>query len=68
MAKKHKDVSKRVRNSVVAQFKKLINKYGRRDVWLVTKHHFDVLVMQDKLEESIKYKERELEKLKRMKK
>jgi len=60
----YKKVKKRAINSIIAQLNKLIRKYGVKEVWLVTKHHFDEIAKENKLKKTIKEKENELAELK----
>ena len=67
MVRVYTDVSKRARNSINSQIKKLIKKYGSKEVRLVSAKIFEKEVKQKKLEDEIARREKELINLKRTK-
>lgn len=65
MVRTYEEVPKRARNSIRIQVGNLIKKYGEKEVRLVTMKVFEKSAKQRKLEEEIKSREQELEKLKK---
>ena len=64
MIRNHKDVPKRARNSINIQVNKLIDKWGEKEVRLVSTHIFEVSRDKKKLEAKIASDEKELNELK----
>jgi hypothetical protein len=64
MIRTFQDVPKKARNSITIQIEKLVKRYGDRPVRLVATKIFDEISEKRKLEEEIKQKETELQKLK----
>ena len=67
MTKNYTDVSKRARNSINTQVKKLVSKYGFRETRLVINKLFEHKIKQERLQEEIAQREKELNELKRKK-
>jgi hypothetical protein len=63
----HTDVPKRQRNGINARLKGMVDKYGFKEVRLVTNNFFKGIIEKDKLEKQIAEKEKELQRLKRNK-
>ncbi len=64
MVRTYQEVPKRARNSINAQIGKLVKKYGEKSVRLVTMKFLGKLQEKRLIEETIKIKEAELQKLK----
>ncbi|KKL45861.1 hypothetical protein LCGC14_2351390 [marine sediment metagenome] len=67
MVRTYQEVSKRAKKSIQIQVNKLVGKYGEKEVRLVVTKLFERLYKKRKLEETIKEKESELQKLKQKK-
>lgn len=64
MMRNYKEVPKRARNSITIQIEKLVNKWGVKATRLVATKIFNEISKKKSLEEAIKQKESELQKLK----
>ena len=67
MVRTYKDIPKRAVNSITCQLKKLIKKYGQKEVKLVTLRCFEKSSKQRRLEQEISDAEAELKELKKKK-
>jgi len=65
MVRTYNEVPKRAKNSINIQIEKLIKKYGEKSVRLVAMKLFGEISKRKILEDTIKLKEAELQKLKR---
>ena len=64
MVRTYQEVPKRARNSINIQIEKLVKKYGEKSVRLVAMKYLGKLQEKRLIEETIKIKEAELQKLK----
>lgn len=63
----YQEVPKRAKNSIYVQLNKLINRYGEKSVRLVVMKYIGNLQEKRLIEKTIKIKEEELDKLRRIK-
>jgi len=64
MVRTYNEVPKRARNSINIQIKKLVKKYGEKPVRLIVMKYLGQLKERRLIEDTIKLKEAELQKLK----